>query len=475
MKSILYITISFFFIANLKGQTNNSKKVNTFFNSASDIHIIKSENEKYFLKTLSYDNLRNTSVGNTIIYSSDSTELYTINRYFYIRKNESEILISNDGTKVAYISDKVLGLKDGNENIIVFNNGEKTTSFNLSELTDCDSESLDCYLFYRRKYEVWANNEHVNINDTTHLENKLMESVLYTDNDTVYIFSKLGRLIKLNLNTSEINFESYREIDISIFDRLKSVKINTLKLKNVPSFLNLPKLKDGNSFYESLAKYLNLQVTPETLKYKNEYKKYWINFDLIIDKTGIANIDSIINYTYNFPVSKLTEFVKTCSFNSSTVPEEVGKWKYTVSISLMNTNLKISKKERLIEIKQENIIRQKNYVADSINGIYIPKNIEECFYQLNKILEPRFVEKIKNLNNSSETIRFHFGLGMWIRNNWGLWGGSRLQLYMQKRGIEHPDSMSGVILSYYYDWLNGNNDNWQKFDKMKSKSNILWL
>ena len=40
----------------------------------------------------------------------------------------------------------------------------------------------------------------------------------------------------------------------------------------------------------------------------------------------------------------------------------------------------------------------------------------------------------------------HFGLGMWIRNNWGLWGEGPLYRSMREFGIENPDDMSGAIL-----------------------------
>ena len=40
--------------------------------------------------------------------------------------------------------------------------------------------------------------------------------------------------------------------------------------------------------------------------------------------------------------------------------------------------------------------------------------------------------------------------GLWMRNNWGLWGGSRLSNYFNKLGVFHPDDMSGIILTSYY-------------------------
>jgi hypothetical protein len=44
------------------------------------------------------------------------------------------------------------------------------------------------------------------------------------------------------------------------------------------------------------------------------------------------------------------------------------------------------------------------------------------------------------------SIEAHFGLGMWIRNNWGLWQQGPLYHSMTDFGLEHPDDMSGAIL-----------------------------
>jgi hypothetical protein len=45
----------------------------------------------------------------------------------------------------------------------------------------------------------------------------------------------------------------------------------------------------------------------------------------------------------------------------------------------------------------------------------------------------------------------HRGFGMWMRNNWGLWGGGPLAKSFNEMGIRHPDDMSGIILTSY--WL----------------------
>ena len=49
-----------------------------------------------------------------------------------------------------------------------------------------------------------------------------------------------------------------------------------------------------------------------------------------------------------------------------------------------------------------------------------------------------------------EPERAHFGLGMWIRNNWGLWkGGNGITDFFHDHGIWHADDMSAIILESY--------------------------
>jgi len=131
-------------------------------------------------------------------------------------------------------------------------------------------------------------------------------------------------------------------------------------------------------------------------------------------------------------------------------------------------NKPIKLEEQIARYKLEHAREYEEYLQklqkDTINGIYIPKNLEDSFIQLDKLLSDEDKQTIQQLNNRKETIQFHHSLGMWLRNNWGLWSGSRLQKYMLDRGINHPDEMSAIILEFYYDWLNRQNDEWKKFE-----------
>lgn len=89
----------------------------------------------------------------------------------------------------------------------------------------------------------------------------------------------------------------------------------------------------------------------------------------------------------------------------------------------------------------------------SPTGVYIPTDLEDCFKELKKMLPADLVEKMKSAPEK-KMIKYHFGLGRWMRNNWGLWSQSRLREYFKKLGLAHPDDMSSVILKSFWRHLN---------------------
>ena len=92
---------------------------------------------------------------------------------------------------------------------------------------------------------------------------------------------------------------------------------------------------------------------------------------------------------------------------------------------------------------------------DTLRGVYIPKDLDDCFKQLGVILEDSLIKKIERMTEDEFVGNAHFGLGMWLRNNWQLWGGSRLSYYFNDMGIYHPDDKSGIILTSYHRYLKG--------------------
>ncbi len=89
--------------------------------------------------------------------------------------------------------------------------------------------------------------------------------------------------------------------------------------------------------------------------------------------------------------------------------------------------------------------------ADSINGYYIPKDIDDAIRELNRILDSASIAEIKNYRNEEVASGSeHFGLGHMIRYMWKL-GGSR---FLHDTGLEEADYISGLVVTAYYRHLN---------------------
>ncbi len=94
------------------------------------------------------------------------------------------------------------------------------------------------------------------------------------------------------------------------------------------------------------------------------------------------------------------------------------------------------------------------FVTDSLRGVYIPVNLEDCIESLDEIYTDSVKIEIAKLTESEYSSGNHlFGIGIWIRNNWQLWGGSRLSKYFNEIGVYHPDDMSGIIMDSYHRYL----------------------
>ncbi|MEO1054375.1 MAG: DUF6794 domain-containing protein [Bacteroidota bacterium] len=106
-------------------------------------------------------------------------------------------------------------------------------------------------------------------------------------------------------------------------------------------------------------------------------------------------------------------------------------------------------------ISFHSIAQQKDQKLDSIDGVYIPVDLYDCFEQINSFLGDSTKQQVAKLSDEDFAGRSHFGLGLWMRNNWSLWGGSRLSKYFNDLGIHHPDDMSGIILDSYHRQLTG--------------------
>ncbi len=168
--------------------------------------------------------------------------------------------------------------------------------------------------------------------------------------------------------------------------------------------------------------------------------------------------ETISNWTTGIYTSKKTKLEKYFSKLGITYPmhiETIVLVSFKAYLTKDNiTQDKIIQPFQLLEKKwaKEDSVR---FTTDSLRGIYIPKDLEDCFKQIDSFWDDSTKIKVKQLTEDVFSARVHHGFGMWMRNNWQLWSGSRLSKYFNDLGIYHQDDMSGIILDSYHRYLTG--------------------
>ncbi|MEP2970388.1 DUF6794 domain-containing protein, partial [Nonlabens ulvanivorans] len=103
---------------------------------------------------------------------------------------------------------------------------------------------------------------------------------------------------------------------------------------------------------------------------------------------------------------------------------------------------------------------------DTINGFFIPRSLEESFLQLDKIMPEKERKILVSLENQPDKYNSDTGgLGIWIRTNWGIIDGSRLQTYFNERNLFDPKKISAIIVAQYIKYLKNESQvarNWER-------------
>lgn len=84
-----------------------------------------------------------------------------------------------------------------------------------------------------------------------------------------------------------------------------------------------------------------------------------------------------------------------------------------------------------------------------------PNTLEEAMECFKELLSPADQVEITRMSED-DLSRLHMGLGMWIRNNWGLWDEqSEMCKHMKSLGFVHADDMSGSLMREFWARMNG--------------------
>lgn len=413
--------------------------------SSREIVTVYSSNEQYSATSYPARQLDISSLGKTNVFSTkDSTLFYTIP----VNLACGEVFISNDGRTVLHLLNYDYSPRENPSHTHSFSlyvDGAVKVQQNLKELIGCNNDSVNCRLYFTLKDFFIPN--------ATSRDTLISDRPVFAINDTVFVYTASRTLLRIHLSSGKIEtlpFSYHSESQLRQIPPRQRIEKNF----KCPSDY----VSDGEKLIAS-----KLRMTPQGDVIYGAYKYYHLSMLLRIDRDGHATIVKLDNRD-SLPEAKIRKAIKNTRFDVSDFPEGIDFWYQELFGAMHKRNKLIAKHEGTIEWQNRRARYERRIVADTIDGVYIPRNIEDCFSQLDSILAFKNRRGIIAQPNRESMSKYHFGLGMWLRNNWGLWSGSRLERYFYARGVYHPDNMSGAILEYYYDYLHGVDSAWRAFD-----------
>ncbi len=443
------------------------------FSSAVEILTVYSENGKFYLKSIPWDNISPSTRGETSVYRTGAKEPIYSFEVGFDTADRNKLTISDDGEVIFFFIDWMADeTKDGHKSINVYRRGKIIADYTKEQITGCDLRKERCDLILNNYYDVIdeeksrVGRRKIFKTDISEIDKFLSDFPLFSAEGKIYLIDSKRIVHEFDLKTGELERSAPFAPQ---YEKLKFIarpnRVETLRHESI-MFPEFPKLRSGEDTYQALAKLLGMKVYSIYNKKDEQYKQYAFKISSNLTQNGAIEIEDIEMWGGELPKDKILEFFNSNLFDSSSIPSVFKKWHLRSEyFYFRKSNDSVARKERLEELELQKEALEKRLVAEKINDTYIPKDLGEAFIELDKNLPEVSRNEFKSLSEPKDTIEYHFGLGMWLRNNWGLWGGSRLQTYFHQKGITHPDNMSSVILFYYWHWLQGNKEEWKEWEK----------
>lgn len=445
--------------------------------SVVEIVTVYSGNGRFHLKSIPYDNEEPSLRGKTFVYEAGrDAPLYVVGRGFdLVTNDQNNLILSDDGEVIFYaVPWRADEEREGLKSVTFYRRGEVLRSYTETEVNGCDESAERCSLLYSNYEEVvdrersnWGTPRYRKVfkEGVPARERFLSDFPIFNSGDAVYLTDSKRRTHVFDLKTGEhVRSEPFDDVFEKLKDKARPTRTERQKFDS-PLSADFPRLRNGRDTYATLADYLGMKAADPVGDKDNDYKIYRFKVSALLSRDGRLEIESIEFYD-ELPREKVVEFFKANRFDAAWFPKAFDKWHVGDEyFYFRKSDARLARRERREELAEWRRELERNLTAESIGGVYIPKDLGECFAELDKLLTEVDRRELRALASRDEMIRHHLGLGTWMRNNWRLWASSRLGKYFTDRGINDPEEMSSVVLYHYHDWLNGLRETWKDWER----------
>ena len=438
---------------------------------------VYSQNGRFYLRSIPYDNELPSLRGKTYVYEQgNATPLYVFERGFdSVEEESNNLILSDDGETIFYAIP--WGADEGREglrSVNIYRHGRLFKGYTEKEINGCDKERERCSLIYTNYEQVVdplksragsRSYKKAFKEGVSKEEQFLSDFAVFSHGDTVYLTDSKRRVHLFDLKEGTLKASDFFE---NLYGRLKELgrftRVELIEYDS-PTLVEFPRLRDGGDATERLAALLGMKSASMSSTSDTQFKQYAVSIKSTLRRDGSLEVEEL-EVDEGLPKEKIVEFFNSNKFDSSHVPAVFEQWHLGEDYFFFRkSDPRLARRERREELAEQRREHARRLTAENIKGVYIPLNLGEALAGLDKVLSEVDKAEMRALPKREDMIQYHLGLGMWMRNNWGLWGGSRLQKYFMDRRVKHPEAMSTVILYHYHDWLNGRRETWKEWEK----------
>lgn len=423
-----------------------------------------SENGIYSIKSIAFNNTPGNIDGVSYVYKGDQL-LYQVPRSFDILlDNSTRRVISNDGKIVLYYNNKKYRPEKEYDNVVVYKEGVLVGTFTTQDYADCSDKENNCTVLFNN-YDSVIDYKRSNYGKSDYKkvlrnmdedEEWLHNNSLVIKDDIIYTVSGQKKVSVLHIKDQvlekNVNFEKLYPF-IKDFTAPKTTLLNVPKARiTIDQFVEQV---SGETLNRLLERRFNLKSVPKNDKQAaQEFRLYQISMTGYMTRFGFFEISSI-NLDPKFDKENLIKYIDEIQFEPSTIDNTLPKQYFNYyGMAYRNPNDNASRDEKVAYDKAVEEERLRRQLLDSINGFYIPRSMEEAFVELDKVMPAKERAILVNLENQPDKYNSDAGgLGLWIRTNWGIIEGSRLQTYFNERNLYDAYNISETIVSQYIRYL----------------------
>tara|TARA_B100000780_G_C21048047_1_gene420775 strand:+ start:96 stop:746 length:651 start_codon:yes stop_codon:yes gene_type:complete len=183
----------------------------------------------------------------------------------------------------------------------------------------------------------------------------------------------------------------------------------------------------SNSCYPKFAENISDQITSKlTRSERKEIKSY----NLKTEKNWLLNVNINLN---NIRIFNYEDFLPIIEYSKTKGDYNLKEWQLErIFEEYIFSKVRVSDAEKCLSkiidkrleiINKEQIEISNRIKLDTIDGIYIPKDLNDAINQINSVLSDESKLEIKKMSEENFSAESHFGIGLTlIRNGWSLWG-----------------------------------------------------